>query len=112
MVAVALLTLALLRNGGPLKNAAGTRGAGIAGAVLLATGGAFVAYVSVVGLLAVFEVDAVYDLTLTRFFAAESYSSFADLVDEPATPWLALAAFAALLLAVLLQTRATRHPRA
>jgi hypothetical protein len=105
---VALLAIGLLRTAGPLRSAAGTRGAAIAGAVLLALGGAFVSYVSAVGLLAVLEVSAVDTLDLWRFFGSETYSSFAKLLDSPAVPWLALTALAALLVATVLRLRRTK----
>ncbi len=112
IVAIALLSIALLRSGGPLKNAAGSRGTAIAGAVLLALGGAFVTYVSTIGLLAVLEVSAVDDLELARFFMSEPYSRGAKLLEGQATPWLGLVVFIALLVAVIVRIRIARRPSA
>jgi len=105
VVAIALLAIGLLRTARPLKDAAGTRGAAIAGAALLALGGAFVGYVSAVGLLAELGVGAVDEYDLWRFFGSEPYSWFAKLLDSEAVPWLALTALVALLVTALLRSR-------
>jgi hypothetical protein len=112
IVAIAVLAVALARGAGPFAGAAGSRGASLAGGILLALGGGFVAYASAVGMLFVIASDTVYRLNLTAFLAAEPYSWFADALELPVTPWLVIIAFVALLVAVIVRHRAARRARA
>ncbi len=100
-VAVAVLAVALARTTRGVAAAAGSQGGAVAGGVLLALGGAFVAYVSALGLLALNDENVFYS-GLGRFSGIETYGWFADYLAATAVPWLVGALAVALLTTVVL----------